>query len=123
MDSPAVITDYLKLHFAGPQYESFVVLYLDAQNRLIASEELFRGTLTQVSVYPREIVEAGAASQCRRHRVCASAHPSGTCEPSRADELLTSTLKQGLSLMDVRMLDHFVVAGSAAVSFAQRGLL
>lgn len=72
MDSPAAITNYLTLHFAGQQYESFVVLYLDAQNRLIASEELFRGTLTQASVYPREI-EAGAASQCRRHRVRASA--------------------------------------------------
>ena len=113
MDSPAAITNYLTLHFAGQQYESFVVLYLDAQNRLIASEELFRGTLTQVSVDPREIVKRVLHNNAAGI-VCAHPHPSGTCESSHADELLTSTLKQGLSLVDVRMLDHFVVAGSAA---------
>ena len=100
-----------------------MVLWLDTQNQLIASEELFRGTLSQTSVYPREIVK-----QALQHNaaavIFAHNHPSGVAEPSRADELLTSTLKQALAMVDVRVLDHFIVAGHAApLSFAERGLL
>ncbi len=122
LSSPASVRDFLRLHFAGQEHESFVVLFLDAQNRLIVAEELFRGTLTQTSVYPREIVKAAL-----RHNaaavIFAHNHPSGLPEPSRADEMLTVSLKQALSLIDVKVLDHFIVANSATLSFAERGLL
>jgi DNA repair protein RadC len=120
--SPAAVREFLQLHFAGREYESFLVLYLDAQNRLLEYEELFRGTLTQTSVYPREIVKAAlvknAASVMFSHN-----HPSGVAEPSRADEALTQSLKAALALVDVRVLDHIIVAGPVALSFAERGLL
>ena len=100
----------------------FVVVFIDAQNRVLASEELFRGTLTQTSVYPREVVKAAL-----RHNaaavILAHNHPSGIAEPSHADQLLTQSLKQALSLVDIKVLDHFIVAGGAAVSFAERGIL
>jgi DNA repair protein RadC len=121
-DSPALVKDYLKVHLAPLEYEVFMVVFVDAQHRLIACEQLFRGTLTQTSVYPREVVKralvlnAGAV-------VLAHNHPSGSVEPSRADELLTQTLKSALQLVDVRVLDHIVVAGDATTSFAERGLL
>jgi DNA repair protein RadC len=119
---PSAVTDYLKVHFAGREYESFVVLYLDAQNSLIEVEELFRGTLTQTSVYPREVVKSAlrfnAAAVMFAHN-----HPSGSVTPSRADELLTQTLKATLALVDVRVLDHLVIAGNNALSFAETGLL
>jgi len=119
---PSAVTDYLKVHFAGREYESFVVLYLDAQNCLIEVEELFRGTLTQTSVYPREVVKSAlrfnAAAVMFSHN-----HPSGSATPSRADEHLTQTLKAALSLVDVRVLDHLVIAGNNALSFAETGLL
>lgn len=122
LTAPGAVRDYLRINFAGQEHESFVALFLDAQNRLIAAEELFRGTLTQTSVYPREVVKAAL-----RHNagavILAHNHPSGVAEPSRADELLTSNLKQALALVDVRVLDHFVVAGAATISFAERGLL
>ncbi len=122
LTAPASVRDHLRLIFAGQEHESFVVLFLDAQNRLIVSEELFRGTLTQTSVYPREIVKEAlrknAASVIFSHN-----HPSGVAEPSRADELLTNSLKQALALVDVKVLDHFIVAGAAILSFAERGLL
>ena len=120
--SPGGVRDYLRLHLAGLQHEVFLALWLDAQNRLIATEELFRGTLTQTSVYPREVVKralhhnAGAV-------LFGHPHPSGQPEPSRADEFLTQTLKSALNLVDVRVLDHMVIAGSQCVSFAERGLL
>ena len=121
-DSPSAVTDFLKLHFAGQPHESFAVMYLDAQNALIAFEELFRGTLTQTSVYPREVMR-----RCLHHEaaalIIAHNHPSGSVEPSRADELLTKTLGTALALMDVRVLDHIIVAGGRSLSFAQRGLL
>ena len=121
-DSPRAVTDFLKLHFAGQPHESFAVMYLDAQNALIAFEELFRGTLTQTSVYPREVMR-----RCLQHEaaalIIAHNHPSGSVEPSRADELLTKTLGTALALMDVRVLDHIIVAGGRSLSFAQRGLL
>ena len=100
----------------------FLVLFLDAQNRVIESEEMFRGTLAQTSVYPREIVKrslfynAGAV-------IFSHCHPSGVCEPSHADETLTQALKTALALIDVRVLDHFIVAGTGILSFAERGLL
>ena len=122
LNSPGSVRDHLRLIFAGQEYESFVVLFLDAQNRLIASKEMFRGTLTQTSVYPREIVKE--AMRCNAAAVIFSHnHPSGVAEPSRADEQLTSSLKQVLALVDVKVLDHFIVAGAATLSFAERGML
>jgi DNA repair protein RadC len=122
MNSPQVLRDWLRLHCAGLQHEVFIVLFLDAQNRLLSAVEMFRGTLTQTSVYPREIVksalERNAAAVALAHN-----HPSGLPEPSRADEFLTQSLKSALALVDVRVLDHFVVAGDQCVSFAERGLI
>jgi DNA repair protein RadC len=100
----------------------FVCIFLDAQHRVIACDELFRGTLAQTSVYPREVVKAALAHNAAAV-ILAHNHPSGVAEPSRADELLTQSLKQALALVDVRTLDHFIVAGNALVSFAERGLL
>jgi DNA repair protein RadC len=122
LNAPGKVRDYLRLTLAQRPHEVFLALYLDAQNRLIAADELFRGTLTQTSVYPREVVK-----HALRHNaaavILAHNHPSGVAEPSRADELLTASLKQALGLVDVRVLDHLIVAGSATVSFAERGLL
>ena len=121
--TPGAVRDWLRLNLAHRPHEVFVVLWLDAQNQLIASEELFRGTLTQANVYPREVVK-----QALHHNAAAAIfahnHPSGVAEASRADELLTNTLKQALSLIEVRLLDHFIVAAqSPPLSFAERGLL
>jgi DNA repair protein RadC len=122
--SPAAVRTYLRVLLAKRDHEVFVVLFLDVQNRVIASEEMFRGTLTQTSVYPREVVkrtlELNAAAVILAHN-----HPSGIAEPSRADECLTQTLKASLALIDARVLDHFIVAGNGntIVSFAERGLL
>lgn len=121
--SPNAVRDYLRLHLAGLPHEVFFALWLDGQNRLIAAEALFRGTLTQSSVYPREVVkkalEHNAAAVVLAHN-----HPSGIAEASHADEMLTRELKQALALIDVRVLDHFIVAGqSPPLSFAERGLL
>ena len=122
LSSPASVREYLRLTLSGRDYEVFLVLFLDAQNRVIESEEMFRGTLTQTSVYPREIVKrslfynAGAA-------IFAHNHPSGVAEPSHADETLTQSLKQALALVDVKVLDHFIVAGAGVLSFAERGLI
>jgi len=122
LSSPRAVRDYLQLTLGGRAHEVFMVIFLDAQNRLLASEELFRGTLTQTSVYPREVVKTAL-----RHNaagvIFAHNHPSGVAEPSRADELLTQTLKQALSLVEIKTLDHFIVAGTRTVSFAERGLL
>ena len=121
--SPEAVRDWLRLSLANLPHEVFIALWLDAQNCLIASEELFRGTLTQTSVYPREVVKrallhnAGAV-------ILAHNHPSGLAEPSRAVEVLTSSLKQALAMIDVKLLDHFIVAGNARpLSFAERGLI
>lgn len=121
--SPAAVRDFLRLQLAGLAHEAFFVLWLDAQNRLLAAEELFRGSLTQTSVYPREVVKRAlwhnAASVVLAHN-----HPSGVAEPSAADQALTRELRQALALVDVRVLDHFIVAGqSPPLSFAERGLL
>lgn len=123
LSTPAAVRDYLRLQLAGLPYEVFYALWLDAQNRLIAAEELFHGTLTQTSVYPREVVKRALAHNAAAV-VLAHNHPSGVAEPSSADEFLTRELKQALALVDVRVLDHFIVAGSSqALSFAERGLL
>ena len=122
LTSPQAVRDYLRLTLRARPYEVFVGIFLDSQNRVLASEEMFRGTLAQTSVYPREVVKAALA--CNAAAVIfAHNHPSGVAEPSRADELLTQALKQALALVDIRTLDHFVVAGSHLVSFAERGLL
>ncbi len=121
--SPAAVRDYLRLHLAGLPHEVFFALWLDAQNRLIAAEELFRGTLTQTSVYPREVVKK-ALGHNAASVVLAHNHPSGVAEPSSADRELTAELRRALVLVDVRVLDHFVVAGSSVpLSFAEQGLL
>ena len=120
--SPGAVTDYLRLRVGGMEHEVFGVLWLDAQNRLIETEELFRGTLTQASVYPREVVKTALARNAGA-AVLYHNHPSGSVEPSRADELLTGTLKTALALVDVRVVDHFVVTAGAAMSFAERGLI
>ena len=119
---PQAVKHYLQLHLAARQYEVFAVLFLDAQNRLIAMEELFRGTLTQTSVYPREVV-LRALHQNASAVVLSHNHPSGSVQPSRADEALTHTLKAALALVDVRVLDHVIVAPGQALSMAEQGLL
>lgn len=121
--SPAAVRDWLRLQLAALPHEVFCALWLDCQNRLIVFEEVFRGTLAQTSVYPRELVKR--ALSCNAAAVVfAHNHPSGIAEPSRADESLTQALKQALALVDVKVLDHFVIAGYAPpVSFAERGLL
>lgn len=122
LTSPATVRQYLQLLLSGKGYESFTVLFLDARNRLIDSKEMFRGTLTQASVYPREVVKAAlgynAASLILAHN-----HPSGIADPSSADKSLTRMLQQALNLIDVRVLDHFVVAGHQVYSFAENGLI
>ncbi|MEP7276770.1 MAG: DNA repair protein RadC [Betaproteobacteria bacterium] len=122
LTSPEAVRDYLRLSLSALPHEAFVVLFLDSQHRLLAADELFRGTLAQTSVFPREIVKAALAHNAAAV-IFAHNHPSGVAEPSRADELLTQSLKQALSVVDIRTLDHFVVAGSRVVSFAERGLL
>jgi DNA repair protein RadC len=121
-DSPEAVRDYLQLQLGSRPHEIFAVMFLDSQHRLIVLEELFRGTLTQTSVYPREVVVRALALNAASV-VLAHNHPSGTAEPSRADEALTQTLKAALGLVDVRVLDHFVVTSNQAVSMAERGLL
>lgn len=122
LNSPGAVRDYLKLHFTDREYESFVAIFLDAQHRVIEVEELFRGTLTQTSVYPREVVKAGLKHNAAAV-IFAHNHPSGVAEPSKSDEHLTTALKQALAFVDMRVLDHFIVAGVAVLSFAERGLV
>lgn len=122
LNSPRAVRDYLQLFLASRQQEVFVALFLDTQHRVIATEELFHGTLSQTSVYPREVVKR-ALSHNAAAVILAHNHPSGVAEPSSADELITSVLKQALALVDVCVLDHFVVAGGQTLSFAERGLL
>lgn len=122
MSGPGPLRDWLRLHCSALEHEVFIVLFLDAQHRVIGVQELFRGSLTQTSVYPREVVKAALARNAAAVAF-AHNHPSGDPEPSRADECLTATLKSALALVDVRCLDHFVVAGDRLVSFAERGLM
>jgi DNA repair protein RadC len=122
MTAPKMVSEYLVLRLAGREHEVFTAIWLDAQHRVIECEEMFRGTLTQTSVYPREVVKSAlhfnAAAVIFAHN-----HPSGVAQPSHADEALTRSLRTALALVEVRVLDHFIVAGSDAMSFAERGLL
>jgi DNA repair protein RadC len=122
LSAPGTVRDYLRLRLGARAHEVFVALFLDAQHRVLAVEELFRGTLTQTSVYPREVVKAALAANAAAV-IFAHNHPSGVAQPSQADELLTRNLKEALALVDVKVLDHFIVAGHQAISFAERGLL
>jgi DNA repair protein RadC len=122
LTSPGVVRDFLRLTLREREHEVFVALFLDAQHRVIVAEEMFRGTLTQTSVYPREVVKAALRANAAAV-IFAHNHPSGVAQPSQADELLTRNLKDALSLVDVKVLDHFIVAGSNTLSFAERGLL
>jgi len=116
------VREYLRVAIGALEHEVFACVWLDAQNRVIEFEVLFRGTLTQTSVYPREVVKAAL-----RHNaagvILAHPHPSGVAQPSQADEALTRQLREALSLVDVKVLDHLIVAGTHSVSFAERGLL
>jgi DNA repair protein RadC len=122
LNSPDKVRQYLRLRLGHLPHEVFLALFLDAQNRLLAPEELFRGTLTQTSVYPREVVKRALAHNAAAV-VFAHNHPSGVAEPSRADEMLTRALKEALQLIDVRVLDHLIVAQGDVMSFAERGLI
>jgi DNA repair protein RadC len=122
LTSPGAVRDYLRLALAAKPHEVFVCIWLDAQHRVIDCVEAFRGTLTQTSVYPREIVKAALAANAAAV-IFAHNHPSGAAQPSQADELLTRNLKEALALVEVKVLDHFIVAGNQAISFAERGLL
>lgn len=122
LNSPRAVRDYLQLLLGGRQQEVFMALFLDTQHRVVAAEELFHGTLGQTSVYPREVVKRALANNAAAV-IFAHNHPSGVTEPSQADCLLTDALKQALSLVDVRVLDHFIVGSGRTMSFAERGLI
>ena len=122
LSSPKAVIQYLQLMLGSKEYESFAVLFLDVKNRLIDSAELFRGSLTQTSVYPREVVKAALARNSASV-IFAHNHPSGSTDPSAADRSLTQALKYALALIDVRVLDHFIVAGTEVYSFAEHGLI
>jgi DNA repair protein RadC len=121
-DAPQNVKDYLALHLGAREREVFAVLFLDGQHRLLRLEELFSGTLSQTSVYPREVVRRALALNAGAV-ILAHNHPSGLAEPSRADEYLTQALKSALQLVDVRVLDHLVIGRGQVVSMAERGLL
>jgi DNA repair protein RadC len=122
LTSPGAVRDYLRLALGALPHEVFICIWLDAQHRALRFEEAFHGTLTQTSVYPREIVKAALASNAAAV-IFAHNHPSGVAQPSQADELLTRNLRDALALVDVKVLDHFIIAGNQAISFAERGLL
>ena len=122
LNAPKTVRDWLRLKLGGLEYEVFMAVFLDAQNRVIEAEELFRGSLTQTSVYPREVVKRALARNAAGV-ILAHNHPSGAAEASQADRWLTDQLKAALGLVDVRVLDHFIVAGSQGFSFAERGWL
>ena len=122
LESPTAVRDYLRLTIGRREHEVFMALFLDNKHRVIAPEEMFRGTLSQASVYPREVVKRSMALNAAAV-IFAHNHPSGVAEPSAADEAITQALRNALALLDVRVLDHLVVAGNEIVSFAERGLL
>ena len=122
LNSPSAVRDYLRLLLNQREHEIFVVIFLDARNRVIAAEEMFRGTLTQTSVYPREVVKV-ALKHNAAAVILAHNHPSGVPDPSQSDRLLTDTLKQALSLVEVRVLDHLIIAGAQILSLAEQGLM
>lgn len=122
LNSPRAVREYLQLLLRGREQEIFMVIFLDAQHRVLAAEELFQGTLTQTSVYPREVVKRAlfhnAAAVILAHN-----HPSGIADASQSDRMLTDALKQALALLEIRVLDHFIVAGSGYFSFAEHGMV
>src|SRR5687768_12025602 len=122
LTSPGAVRDYLRFALGQREHEVFVCVWLDAQHKVMSFEELFTGTLTQTSVYPREIVKK-ALGRNAAAVIFAHNHPSGVAQPSQSDELLTRSLKEALALVEVKVLDHFIVAGNQAISFAERGLL
>jgi DNA repair protein RadC len=122
LTSPGAVRDYLRLALSRREEEVFICIWLDAQHKVIRIEEAFTGTLTQTSVYPREIVKSALARNAAAV-IFAHNHPSGVAQPSQADELLTRNLKEALALVEVKVLDHFIIAGNQAISFAERGLL
>ena len=122
LSSPQVVRDFLRIKLGTLEHEVFAVIHLDAQHRVIEYVEMFRGTVSQTSVYPREIVKEALARNSAA-LILVHNHPSGVAEPSRADEALTQTLKSALSLVDVRVIDHLIVAGPTILSFAERGLI
>jgi DNA repair protein RadC len=122
LSAPSRVRDFLRLSMGRIDHEVFTVLFLDAQQRLIACEELFRGTLTQTSVYPREVVRRALTLNCASV-ILSHNHPSGIAEPSRADQVLTRELQSALKLVDVQVLDHIIVAAADSVSFAELGLI
>lgn len=122
LDSPGAVRDFLTIKLGALEYELFAVLLLDTRHRLIDYVELFRGTVDKASVHPREVVKLALARNASA-LVLAHPHPSGAAEPSQADELITRRLKEALELVDIRVLDHIIVAGGETVSFCERGLL
>lgn len=122
LTSPGIVRDYLRLTLGTLEHEEFWCLWLDAQHRVLAAEQMFRGTLTQTSVYPREVAKAGLRANAAAV-ILAHNHPSGLAQPSQADEYLTRTIKDALALIEIKVLDHFIVAGNQTLSFAERGLL
>lgn len=122
LTQPKAVRNYLQIHFANQEHESFVALYLDALNRLIVAEELFRGSLTEAVVYPREIVKS-ALKHNADAVIFSHNHPSGVAKPSPQDKSITKILKQSLAVVEIRVLDHFIVAPCSTYSFAERGHL
>jgi DNA repair protein RadC len=122
LNSPGAVKEFLRIKIGQLEHEIFVVIWLNAQNQVIEYVELFRGTLTQTAVYPRELVK-GALAHNAAAAIFAHNHPSGVAEPSRSDEVLTAALKTALALVDVKVLDHFIVGSNDVVSFAEKGLL
>lgn len=122
LSSPQAVRDYLRLTLSRLPHEVFVAVFLTAQNRVIVVDEIFRGTLTQTSVYPREIVKRALAHNAASV-IFAHNHPSGEPNPSQADRVLTKTLAEALALIDVKVLDHFIVSPGASLSFAEQGMM
>ncbi|MEK6735028.1 MAG: DNA repair protein RadC [Pseudomonadota bacterium] len=122
MNSPRLVRDFLRLSLANKEHEVFIGIFLDAQNHVITSEELFSGTLTQASIYPREVVKHALLHNAAA-MIFAHNHPSGTAEPSHADKVLTQSLKQALALIDVKVLDHFIIGSGTTLSFAEHNLI
>jgi DNA repair protein RadC len=122
LSSPKAVKDYLRLRFADLEYEVFSLLYLDKRHRLIACEEMFRGTIDGASVFPREVVKSALRHNSAAVILCHN-HPSSCAEPSHADELITHRLKSALDLVDIRVIDHMIVGASGVISLAERGAL
>lgn len=122
MNSPELVRNFLRLCLANKPHEVFIGIFLDAKNHAIATEELFSGTLTQTSVYPREVIKRALYHNAAAI-IFAHNHPSGVAEPSHADKILTQSLKQALALIDIKVLDHFIVGNGTALSFAELDLI